>query len=52
VADKLIVLLPGITMVLYGVTALAFLSKREPSWALVYAAYALANLGLIMASVK
>lgn len=51
VADKMIVLLPGITMVLYFLTALAFCAKRQPAWALTYFAYALANVGLIWASV-
>lgn len=49
-ADKLIVLLPGITMVLYFLTAVAFCAKRQPAWALTYFAYALANIGLIWAS--
>lgn len=49
-ADKLIILLPGITMVLYLATSIAFCAKRQPAWALVYASYALANVGLIWAS--
>lgn len=49
-ADKLIVLLPGITMLLYFATAVAFCAKRQPAWALTYFAYALANVGLIWAS--
>jgi len=49
-ADKLVVLLPGITMCLYFFTACAFVAKRQPSWALTYFAYALANVGLIWAS--
>lgn len=49
-ADKLIVLLPGTTMCLYFLTSLAFLYKRDFAWALVYTAYAMANIGLIWAS--
>jgi len=49
-AEKLVIILPGVTGVLYAVTALAFVAKKEPSWALVYASYALANVGLIWAS--
>ena len=49
-ADKLIVALPAITGVLYLLTALAFCAKRQPAWALTYFAYALANVGLIWAS--
>jgi hypothetical protein len=51
-ADKLIVLLPGITMVLYFTTAAAFALKKDYPWCLVYAAYAMANVGLILASVR
>ena len=49
-ADKLVVLLPGITGCLYLLTAIAFCAKRQPSWALVYFSYALANVGLVWAS--
>jgi len=51
-SDKLIVLLPGITMVLYFGTAIAFATKRDYPWCLVYAAYGVANIGLIFASIK
>lgn len=50
--DKLIVWLPGMTMVLYALTSLAFVSKRDWPWALVYFAYSLANVGLILASLR
>jgi hypothetical protein len=50
--DRLIVLLPSVVMLLYIATAVAFLVKKQPSWALVYFAYSLANVGLIWASVK
>ena len=51
-ADKLIVALPGITMVLYFLTGVAFITKDKPEWAVVYFAYAVANVGLIWASLK
>ena len=50
-ADRLIVLLPAVTGVLYALTAVAFLTKRKPSWAIVYFAYAMANVGLIWSSI-
>jgi hypothetical protein len=50
--DRLIILLPGAVLLLYITTAIAFLIKKQPSWALVYFAYSLANVGLIWASVK
>lgn len=50
--DRLIVLLPGVVMLLYIATAFAFLVKKQPSWALVYFAYSLANVGLVWASIK
>lgn len=49
-ADKLIVMLPGITMLLYFATGVAFCAKKQPAWALTYFAYAVANIGLIWAS--
>lgn len=49
-ADRLVVLLPGITAVMYAVTACAFCAKKQPSWAVVYFSYAAANVGLIWAS--
>jgi len=49
-ADKLIVLLPGVTSVLYFATAFAFATKKDYPWCLIYAAYAMANVGLILAS--
>ena len=50
--DKLIVGLPAITGILYLFTSIAFLTKKEWSWALTYFAYALANVGLIWASLS
>jgi hypothetical protein len=49
-ADKLIVVLPAITMLLYFLTGCAFVVKKQPAWALTYFAYATANVGLIWAS--
>lgn len=49
-SDKLIILLPGITMALYFLTGCVFMTRREPWWALMYFAYALANVGIIWAS--
>jgi FtsH-binding integral membrane protein len=51
-ADKLVVMLPAVTGVLYALTALAFVAKKDMPWALVYSAYALANVGLILASLR
>lgn len=51
-SDKMIVILPGATMVLYALTSVAFVYKRDWPWALVYCAYSLANVGLILASLR
>lgn len=51
-ADKLIVWLPLVVFILYLATTVAFIYKREYPWALTYFAYALANVGLVWASVK
>lgn len=48
--DLLIVGLPAVTLVLYFLTGLAFAYKRQPWWAVMYIAYAVANVGLIWAS--
>lgn len=48
--DKLLVAMPAIVGVLYAITGLGYLWKREYGWAIVWTSYALANFGLIMAS--
>jgi hypothetical protein len=40
----------GICGLLYLATAIGFILKQQWPWALTYFAYALANVGLIMAS--
>lgn len=50
-ADKLTILGPVVCGLVYALTGIAFLYAKRPSWALVYAAYALANIGLIWASI-
>jgi hypothetical protein len=49
-ADKLTLILPGIVMLLYGATSWLFFQKGDYPWALTWGAYALANIGLIWAS--
>jgi heme O synthase-like polyprenyltransferase len=49
-ASYLIIIGPSICGFVYLVTALAFFLDKRPSWALTYFAYALANIGLIWAS--
>lgn len=41
---------PAVCGVMYALSALAFLREGNPWWALVYAAYSIANVGLIMAA--
>ena len=48
--DKLLVAMPAIVGVLYAITGLGYLWKRECGWGIVWISYALANLGLIMAA--
>lgn len=40
----------GICGILYLITAIGFIIKHQWSWALTYFAYAMANVGLILAS--
>jgi hypothetical protein len=42
----------GICGILYLATSLGFFYKKQWSWALTYFAYALANVGLIMAAME
>lgn len=49
--DRLTFVLPAVVGVLYLGTSAAFLAQRRPAWALTYFAYALANVGIIWASI-
>jgi len=48
---NLTVILPGVTGILYLGTSVAFAVQGRIPWAITYFAYALANVGLIWASV-
>ena len=50
--DSLVRVIPAIVAVLYGLTALGYVFKKDWPWALVWACYALSNVGLIMAAAK
>lgn len=50
--DGLIVVMPGIVTILHAIASVAFFLKRDLPWATVYAGYALANVGLIIASIR
>ena len=41
---------PALAMVLYGVTAVAWTMKGNPGLAIMWGSYALANVGIIIAS--
>jgi len=45
-------LLPSITGILYLITAIAFACKHQGGFALTYLAYAIANVGLVWASLE
>jgi hypothetical protein len=49
---NLTAILPGIVAVLYFITAISYLFKRDYAWALVWFSYSLANIGLIIAGNK
>ena len=44
--------MPLIVAVLYGITSAGFLIKRDFAWFIVWGSYALANIGLILATRK
>ncbi len=50
--DRFLVIMPSIVLVLYAATCVCFAIKRDWWWALVYFGYALALVGLIVASMK
>jgi hypothetical protein len=42
--------MPAIVGVLYGLTGLGYLYQRQYGWALMWLSYAMANVGIIIAS--
>ena len=50
--DLLTRAIPAVVAVLYGLTALGYILKKDWPWALVWGCYALSNMGLILASAK
>ncbi len=50
--DRFLVIMSSIVLVLYTLTCVCFALKRDWWWALVYFGYALALVGLIVASMK
>ena len=50
--DRFLVIMPSIVLVLYTLTCVCFALKRDWWWVLVYFGYALALVGLIVASMK
>jgi len=44
--------IPGIVSVLYMTTAIYYATKKDWAWMLVWGSYAMANVGLIMASLR
>lgn len=51
IAEKLTIIGPVVCGLIYTATAVAFATDRRPSWSLVYLAYAVANAGLVWASI-
>jgi len=50
--DILIAVLPAIVGLLYFTVAFCYLCKGDYAWAIVWASYAMANIGLIMVGMK
>lgn len=50
--DTIVRLMPALVAVLYFITALGYVLKKDWPWALVWGCYALSNIGLIMAAAK
>jgi len=49
---NLTAMLPGIVAMLYLITAISYLLKKDYAWALVWFSYGLANIGLIIVGNK
>ena len=50
--DTFIALMPAIVGVLYSAVAIAYLIKGDIPWAIVWAGYAFANIGLIILGMR
>lgn len=50
--DWMIRTLPAITAVLYAAVGVGYLLKKDFAWATVWLAYAVANVGLVLAGMK
>lgn len=50
--STLLNVMPAIVGVLYAITGLGYLWQRQYGWGIVWLSYAMANVGLIMASGK
>ncbi len=48
--DALTKALPLISGILYAIVAVGYAMKKEWAWCLVWASYALANVGLVLAA--
>lgn len=46
--DQFIIIIPSIVFLLYTATAIAWAIKGDYAWAMVWGAYALANIGMII----
>jgi hypothetical protein len=51
--DKLFTIyLPGSVAVVYALTGIYYLIKKNYPWSIVWMSYAMANIGLVLASIK
>jgi len=50
--DMATIIMPSIVAILYGITAFSFFLKKDIPWTIVWASYAVANVGLILATRK
>jgi hypothetical protein len=52
ILDTLISLMPAIVSVLYAIAAIAYIVKKDYTWATVWASYAMANFALILIGLR
>lgn len=52
ILDILVSIMPAIVSLLYSIAALAYILKRDYTWATVWASYAMANFALILIGLR
>ena len=52
IVDFLIVMMPSVVGALYSVVGICYIIKKDYAWAMIWLAYATANIGLILVGLR